>query len=391
MSEKVASYLDSNAGAPLHPAVVEALSHFLKRPSIYFGNPSSPHSVGRASKKILAQAQEKVATSLGLSSSFGQVSGQFCFTSSGTEANQTIIRSVFEPLLEQGKKPHWILTQAEHPSVVKMVRWLTSQGGEVSFLSLDERGQPQVDQLEDEIRSETALMSLIWVHNETGVITDVAKASAIAERRGLPLHLDGAQAWGKISLDLSQCGADWVSFSGHKIGALAGVGVLWARQGKKIRSPLFGTGWGGRGGTENLLGILSLGEAAQALCPTQWSKQVTPLRDQLEAWVMSQIDGVMINGQGAPRVGNTSSLSFHGIEKEGLVMALDLAGFCVSSGAACQTGVAEPSATLLALGRTPGQAKGSIRVSLSACTSEQEMSRFAQALQRTVERVRRLQ
>lgn len=399
MLEKVAIYLDSNAGAPLKPAVLEALLSGFgpgSRPGfrdncVIIPNPSSIHSHGRLGKRAIAEAKEKIAISLGFGPGKKTDLSQFHFTSSGSESNQTTIRSVFEPLFDQGKTPHWITTAAEHDSNLQMVSWFENKGGQVSYLPLDSTGAPQIHCLESLIQPETALISVIWINNETGVITDVPSLVQVAKKFHIPLHLDAAQAWGKVNIDLTTLGADWVTFSGHKIGAFAGIGVLWTPYVNKIRSTVFGKqDLGRRGGTENLIGIIGLGAAAATIEPEAWSLRVEALRDQLETEIIKKIPGVLVNGGRSRRVANTLNLSFEGLESEGLVMALDLEGYSVSAGSACSSGVVEPSAVLLAMGRTPAQAKAAIRVSLPDVMSWQLLEGFIDSLARIVARFRRM-
>ncbi|MEO7162557.1 MAG: aminotransferase class V-fold PLP-dependent enzyme, partial [Bdellovibrionia bacterium] len=257
MLEKVAIYLDSNAGAPLKPLVVEALLPYFREDCVLIPNPSSIHGHGRLGKRAIAEAKEKIAISLGIQGSRPDLS-QFHFTSSGSEANQTVIRSVLEPLLDssstqQGRSPHWITTRAEHDSNRQMIAWFESRGGRVDYLPLDSGGAPQIEVLQGLIQPETALISVIWINNETGVVSDIARLCEVARASHISLHLDAAQAWGKIPVDLPRLGADWVTFSGHKIGALAGIGLVWSPHAGRIRPSVWGKqDLGRRGGTENL-------------------------------------------------------------------------------------------------------------------------------------------
>lgn len=400
-------YLDTNAAAPLKPEVRLALTQALEATSYSFNlsklsnsmgrsggetlllpNASSTHSFGRLSKKTTIQAREKVARSLG-----SQVQPEeVYFTSSGTEAIQMAIRSALEPSFLKGDKVHWITTPVEHDATFSMVQWVKERGGDTDFLPVDALGRPRVGDLSKLVRPETKLVSTIWVNNETGVITDVGALGAEAENLNLPLHLDAAQAWGKIPLNLTETAAHWVSFSGQKIGALSGTGVLWKSPSAKLLPLILGKQENlTRGGTENLLGILSLGSAASGLNDSEvqsWSERVQRSRDRLETQVSQTITRLKINGQGAPRVSNTSNFSFEGVEKPGLVAALDLMGYGVSSGSACSSGVAEPSRVLLAMGHSGSTAASSIRVSLYEELSEDVLNGFVQALAECVKKLR---
>lgn len=385
MSTRVAIYLDSNAGAPLKPAALEALSPFLLEKG-FLPNPSSIHSHGRIAKRAFADAREKVAQALGPQTDPEQI----VFTSSGSEANQLAIRSILEPLLNQGKKPHWVTTLVEHDSCRQLATWLEARGGTVSYLPLDSFGNLEVSKLSEYVRPETALVSAIWVNNETGIVTGVAELARLTRLKAIPLHLDAAQAWGKLPIDVATLGAQLVTVSGHKIGALAGVGALWVARGIQIEAVLPGKQEKGRrGGTENILGILSLGGAASCIDPLGWSKRVQPVRDRLQAAILDQIPGTLVNGENAVRVANTLNLNFNSVEGDGLVMALDLAGYSVSSGSACSSGVLEPSHVLMALGRNRNQAMAAIRISLVDEMPWEVLQGFVNALEGIVSRVRK--
>lgn len=390
MSPRSATYLDSNAGAPLGPEVREALARALSRDLI--PNPSSIHAFGREAKKLLNDAREKVARSFN-SLSF---TDQITFTSSGTEASQLAIRSMLEPAFLRGEKPHWITTPVEHDATLRMIDWTKERGGSVSLLPVDSSGRPDAQALSELVTPNTRFVSAIWVNNETGVISDVEALSTQAAQAEIPLHLDGAQAWGKIPVDFTKSGApSWVSFSGYKIGALSGTGVLWQSKSLKTLSPLISPViWGTqeramRGGTENMLGLVSLGAAAASIDPAKWDQRVRPIRERLEKEILSRIPGARINGAKAPRVANTISLSFDGIERSGLVPALDLSGFAVSSGSACSSGVDEPSHVLMAMGHSKGLASASIRVSLCDEISLETQDQFVEALSTCVDRMRK--
>lgn len=402
-------YLDSNAASKLKPDVRQALAQALDAAnfsnlsplemkegrggthSLLLPNPSSSHQFGQKSKKALIQARNQVARSLGVTVSPEEV----YFTSSGTEASQTAIRSALESALLRGEKVHWITTQLEHEATHVMARWIEERGGSTDYLPADSTGAPRTDLLSEMIRPETRLVSSIWVNNETGVITDIASLSRQLRHTSISLHLDGAQAWGKTFFDLHETQAQWVSFSGQKIGALAGTGVLWSRArasntgfhplilGKQENQA--------RGGTENLLGIVSLGAAASCLTEEAiqaWQTQVGLSRDRIESRVKKEIAGVQINGAAGLRVVNTTNFTFDGVDKPGLVAALDLMGYAVSSGSACSSGIQEPSRVLMTMGRSRQQAMASIRISLGEELSEAQINGFVQALAKCVKNLR---
>ncbi len=385
MLARAAIYLDANAGAPLRDSVREALSSLLREPSVLIPNASSIHAQGRAAKRALAEARESIARSLGAKTDPEQI----IFTSSGTEANQLAIRSVFEAKFLKGEKPHWVTTPVEHDSTRQMVSWLESRGGSVSYLPVTSNGNLQVEALPELLKPETALVSAVWVNNETGVIANVLELSHYSKRGGVPLHLDAAQAWGKVPIHLETLGAQFVTLSAHKIGGLAGTGVLWLQKGTQTQPMILGKQEKGRrGGTENLLGCIAAGAAASQLNPLEWSNRVAPLRNCLQDVICRRIPGTQVNGEGAERVANTLNLNFEGVEGDGLVMALDLEGYAVSSGSACASGVLEPSHVLLAMGRSKSQAMAAVRVSLVDVMSWEVLEGFVGALERSVLRVR---
>lgn len=261
----------------------------------------------------------------------------------------------------------------------------------MSYLPVNEDGVPQVEALEEVLKPETALVSCIWVNNETGVISDVSRLVEIAQSYSIPVHLDAAQAWGKIPLDLDAHGAQYVSFSAHKIGGLGGTGVLWTQKGNPVTPHLLGKQEKGRrGGTENLMGAITAGAAASQLDPLAWVQSIEPLRDRLQDVICSRIPGTQVNGGQAKRVANTLNLNFKGLKSDGLVMALDLEGYCVSSGSACSSGALEPSHVLLAMGRSKSEAQAAIRVSLSEALSWEVFENFILTLERAVTRLRQL-
>jgi cysteine desulfurase len=341
----------------------------------------------------MAEARERISLSL-----FARDSEQLVLTSSGTEANQLAIRSVLGNALTQERRPqgprlrgpwHWITTPIEHDSVLQLVPWFREQGGEVSFLPVDSEGRVDAQRLAALWRPETALVSVNWVNNETGVIADLAAISTEVRRLGGVLHVDAAQAWGKLPIEIEKQGAHSVSFSAHKIGGFAGTGVLWVAKGHRIAPVLLGKQEKGRrGGTENVIGAIAVGRAASELDPQAWAARVAPLRDELQNAICQRIPDTRVNGGGAPRVANTLNLSFDGIEGDGLVMALDLAGYSVSSGSACSSGALEPSHVLLAMGRTRAQAMAALRISLADVVEREAINGFVQALSQVVQRMR---
>ncbi len=421
-------YLDSNAGAPLQPSVVKGLrqlffssesgsiqtEHVYSRsksianlPSHIKGsekavyllaNPSSIHGDGRVARRLMAEARESIAESLGQ----GVDSEEITFTSSGSEANQFIIRSRLEEAFENHEHPEWIVTSVEHDSIKQMIEWFKSKKGVVIEIPVDSEGVIKWNKKDFilHFKPETSLVSLIWVNNETGVITPIERASSAIKktnRSDIYLHIDAAQAWGKLPVQLCETQADAVSFSGHKIGAFGGCGLLWLKPGRQLNPLILGKQEKGRrGGTENVLGIWSMGVAAQALNIERSNEVVGYWRDRFEKALLDRIDGSMINGFTANRVKNTSNVSFQGLSGESLVMALDLSGFSVSSGSACSSGTLDSSHVLLAMGRNKDEAMASIRISLCSWILDHrdeseiwaEFESLLNSLEKTVKRMR---
>lgn len=395
MLQKNQVYLDTNAGTALAPEVVQGLRDLLSQPDqcVLLPNASSSHSYGRASRKSVEDARLRVSQSFGLDSIH---SGEVVFTSSGTEANQQVIRSVLENSLKQDKNPHWILSSVEHDSVLQLLDWSRSYGISHSLIPVNSSGDLIWDEIPRLIQPNTVLISTMWVNNETGIIYPPQKIRSILESRAILFHSDAAQAWGKLPLNLSTSGVDFATFSAHKVGAPAGLGVVWKNpQAEATLNPLiFGNQeFGFRGGTENALGIHALGLAARAMELEDLdarSKKLEQLRDDFENQVLQCVPGVVINGKECERVSQTSHLSFEGIDGEALIMSLDLMGYSVSSGSACSSGVQQPSHVMMAMGKSESEAKSSIRVSLPWDIQAEVLEGFVKALQKAVHQIRKV-
>lgn len=369
-------YLDTNATAPLKEAVQKAL-HTLVDEGL--ANPSSIHRHGQKAKKHIAKAREDIALSLG-----GIDPEQLLFTSSGTEANQTVIRSQLEAFFNSGMPVHWITSPVEHDSVIQMVDWVKQKGGEVSLCEIDKNGIPLPSSLQSLIRPETRLVSLMWVNNETGAVSPLEEYATICAGKAVPLHIDAAQAWGKLSIHLPSLAVQFATFSAHKIGALSGVGVVAIRPGSKVFPFIYGKQEKGRrGGTENLMGIVALGEASRTLNLANYA-ELAEQRNRLESIIQKNLSGVTVNAQDANRVAGVSNLSFDGVDGESLVMALDLKGLSLSAGSACSSGVIEPSHVLTAMGRSPKLALASLRMSWVNPLSEEEITRITTEISDTI-------
>lgn len=351
------AYLDANAGIPLD---LEYWSQLLLSESSkknLLGNASSIHDWGRRARRMVSEARENVARSLGAHPH------DLTFVSSGTEANQCVIHTIFQEL-KPGRNA-WAISAVEHDSVRSMVPRAEALGLLPTEIAVDRNGILDLDAFRSVCATgKVGAVSILWVNNETGVIQPLQAIIEIARSHDLLVHVDAAQAWGKIPLHLQDLGAHWVSLSGHKIGGWPGTGLIW----KNAKAPLSSLILGKqelalRGGTENVLGIWSLGVRAASIDIPAYSAKMSTLRDRFEECIVREIEDVEINGRESPRVVNTSNVTIRGIDGESLVMALDLEGFGVSAGAACASGAMQPSHVLRAMGRTEKDSLSSLRVS----------------------------
>ena len=398
---RVEIFLDANAGLPLSPKLLEAAQKVFRDAAFCVANPSSLHEPGRTARKLINQARLAVAQSLsGLSSQSHQVRAfpekRVFFTSSGTEANQWVLRSCFDATPDPASTWQWLLSAAEHESLSSVITYWQARGVRVAVIPVNSDGRLELSALEEQLqegssRGVRTLVSALWVHNETGVIQDVARISeCVRSARGL-LHLDGAQAWGKIPLDSARDCADFVTFSGCKIGAFAGTGVLWCRAPHEHLTALFGGKQesGYRGGTENLLGIFSLGKAAELV--EEKLNQVGKTqdsRDALEKALMGSLPGLSVAGSQTARAANTSLFLIAGIQSQKLVQILDRKGISCSVGSACSSGQAEPSESLLAMGYSREQAMGALRLSLLEPLTEVQQSWILEQIRTGVQMLR---
>lgn len=364
-------YLDNNATTAVAPECAEATARCFRET---YGNPSSKHRIGESAKVETIAARAKVAALL------GATPPEIVFTSGGTESNHQAILGGLA--LSPGKR-HIVTSQVEHPSTLALLRHLESQGVRVTYLPVDGQGRLDLAELERAITEDTALVSLMWANNETGVLFPIEDAAAIARTKGVLFHTDAVQAVGKKSIDLARVPVDFLSFSGHKIHASKGIGALFVRKGRKLPPLLFGhQERARRGSTENVPGIVGLGVAAELAAAglTSSGPKIAALRDRLEKELLARIPGAFVNGAGAERVGNTTSLCLGIIEAEPVLDKLDRAGICASAGAACTASGTEPSHVLTAMGLSPEAALATIRFSLSRYTTEEEVDRVIEAL-----------
>lgn len=364
-------YLDNNATTRLAPEVLEAMLPYFRE---HFGNPGSAHGAGRMPEGALVHARAQTAGLLGCEPA------EVVFNSGGTEGLNHAFRGVFEAF---PARRHFVTTAVEHSAVLALAGWLKNHGAEVTFLEVDAEGRLDLDRLEASLRPDTALVSVMAANNETGVRFPLAEIASVVKARGILLHVDAVQAAGKVPLDAAALGVDLMNVSAHKFHGPKGAGALFIRRGLRLKPFLVGGHQerGRRGGTENVPGIVGLGAAA-GLAGSRMAdwERVRELRDLLEASLLAAVPEMRVNGQGAPRLANTSLLSFRGIEGEALLMKLDAAGICVSTGSACTTGQKEPSHVLRAMQVPAEYGRGTVRISLGHETTRQDIDRVREVL-----------
>jgi cysteine desulfurase len=368
-------YLDANATTPLLPEVLEAMRPFLLE---RFGNASSIHQEGQHARAAVEQARASVARLLGCRPA------EIVFTGGGTESDNLAVFGSVQP------GDHVITTTVEHHAVLHAVERLGERGAEVEFLPVNGEGVVAAEDVRRALRPNTRLISVMMANNETGVLQPVEEIGRIAGEAGVRFHVDAVQAAGKLAIDVDSIGCHLLSISGHKMHGPQGTGALFVRRGTRLE-PLSAGGAHERqrrAGTENVAGIVGLGEAAECAMRSGTQERMRGLRDRLELGLLQRADGV--NGAGAARVANTANVWFDGLDGEALVIALDLKGLAVSSGAACSSGANEPSHVLRAMGQSPDRARSSLRFSLHRQTTEEEIDRAIELVSSQVARLREL-
>jgi len=384
-------YLDNNATTPLDPAVIEEMLPFLTK---YYGNPSSGYAFAARARKAVDLARERLAALLGCAPS------EIFFTSGGTESNNAVIHSAlaysaiaaakagqFEP---HGK--HIVTSAVEHSAVLRPCQDLEKHGCAVTFLGVDRDGNLDLGELEAAIRPETALVSMMWANNETGVLFPVQKIAEICRRKGVLFHTDAVQAVGKIPIRLRETAINFLSLSAHKFHGPKGVGALYVN-GRTRFGPLIAGGGqenGRRGGTENVAGIVGLGKAAELALKylAEGKGSVHSMRDRFEKAILESVSGASVNGTGALRIPNTSSLSFEGIESSNALLLLDRHGICCSAGSACRTGSQEASHVLRAMNPNGDGARRSLRFSFGRFNTEADVDRAIEIVPKVIEKLR---
>ncbi len=372
-------YFDHNATTPLDPRVRDAMLPWLGE---LHGNPSSAHFCGRRAHRAVEEAREAVAALLGARAS------EIVFTSSGTEANNTVM---FAAARRSGSSGHLVTSVLEHPSVRVTAERLAGSGMAVTELSPGADGRIAVDAVRGALRPDTRLVCLMLANNELGTLQPVAEVAAVCRQRGVPVLTDAVQAIGKIDVDAGALGVDYLTLGGHKFNAPAGIGALRVRSGAGLEPLLSGAGQesGRRAGTENVPAIVGLGAAA-ALARAELAARcahLAALRERFER-ALAAIPGTVIHCAGSERLPHTSHVAFEGLSGHRLMRRLDRAGYAVSTGSACHSGRPQPSPTLLAMGVSESEALGSLRISFGITNTADEVDRFLAELAPQVEALR---
>ncbi|ABK18361.1 cysteine desulfurase NifS [Syntrophobacter fumaroxidans] len=373
-------YLDNNATTRVAPEVLEEMLPYFSQ---LYGNPSSMHSFGGQVGRKLREAHEKMAALLGASPD------EIIFTSCGTESDNAAVRAA---LHSNPDKRHIVTSRVEHPAIRALCAHLATRGYRVTELPVDAEGRLDLEQYRKALTADTAVVSLMWANNETGVVFPVEQAAEIAGEKGIIFHTDAVQAVGKIPIDLGKTAINMLSLSGHKLHAPKGVGVLYVRRGTKFSPFMIGGHQekGRRGGTENTPGIIGLGKAAELAARYMETENtvVKNLRDRLENALLARIPNSRVNGDRVNRLPNTTNISFEFVEGEGILLMMDEFGICASSGSACTSGSLQPSHVLRAMGVPFTMAHGSIRFSLSVYNTDEEIDLVVEKLPAIIETLR---
>ncbi len=375
-------YTDNNATTQVAPEVLDEMLPFFSQ---FYGNPSSMHSFGDTADQKIKQARAKVAALI------GSAPEEIIFTSCGTESDSTAICAA---ILSNPDRKHILTTRVEHPAVKNLCEYFLKKGYRVTFVPVDRKGRLDISFLKKNLTVDTAIASIMWANNESGVIFPIDEISQIVKERGIIFHTDAVQAVGKLPIDVRKVNVDMLSLSGHKIYAPKGVGALYLRKGTKFSPFLIGghQEGGRRGGTENVASIIGLGKACE-LARGHLEEQrtrVKGLRDRLETELLKRIPEAMINGDQEHRLPNTTSIGFEYVEGESILLMMDRFGICASSGSACTSGSLEPSHVLRAMGVPFTAAHGSIRFSLSVYNTPEEIDCIIDNLPPIITRLREM-
>ncbi len=373
-------YFDNNATTPVDPEVLDAMMPYLRG---HYGNPSSVYRIGKEAARALDTARGQVAEALGCDG------GEVVFTSCGTESSNAAIHSA---LSVDRDRQHLVTTRVEHSATLKTCELLAKRGYEITWLGVDGDGRLDLGELRDAIREDTALVSVMWANNETGVIFPVEEIATIAREKGVFLHTDAVQVVGKVPVNLGALGLQFLSLSGHKLHCPKGIGALYVNRRCRFTSYLTGGGQEGgrRAGTENVAYAVGLGKACEIAVRRLEEErvEVRALRDAFEDGVMRTVSGVVVNGDRESRLPNTTSLSFTGVDAETMLLLLDQNGLCCSAGSACTSGSIHPSHVLKAMGMSDDRARSSLRFSFSRLNTRAEVERGISLVVGAVDKVR---
>ena len=376
-------YTDNNATTKVADEVIEAMVPYLGE---FYGNPSSMHTFGDQVGKVVKKARQQVADLINAEPQ------EILFTSCGTESDNTAIRSA---LKAQPEKKHIITSVVEHPAILNLCKHLEkTQGYRVTYVGVDNQGRLDLDTLYGAMSDDTAIVSIMWANNETGVIFPIQEIAKKAAEKGIFFHTDAVQAAGKVAIDVKKTGVDMLSLSGHKIHAPKGIGVLYIKEGVKFYPHLIGghQEGGRRGGTENTVSIIGLGTACELARKNLdfMGTQVKGLRDYLQNQLLEKIPATSVNGELENRLPNTLSIGFDAVEGESILLLLDRDGICASSGSACTSGSLDPSHVLMAMAVPFKSAHGTIRFSLSHYNTKEEMDKIVENMVATIDRLRQM-
>jgi cysteine desulfurase len=382
-------YLDNNATTKVDERAVAKMLPFLTE---RYGNPSSIHSFGGAVMPEVEEARRQVANLIGATfRNKDNCATEILFTSCGTESDNAAIMSA---LATQTGRKKIVTSKVEHPAILSKCKELARQGYTISYIGVDERGRLDMDELQREVDTDTAIVSIMWANNEIGNIYPVEEIAEIAHAKGALFHTDAVQAVGKVPIDMSKNSIDFLSLSGHKLHAPKGIGVLYIRRGVRFRPLIVGghQELGRRAGTENVASIIALGEACRIAVDSvaEELRVLSEMRDRLEKGLLERIPKIRINGDLDSRLPNTSSISFEYIEGESILMLLNMFNVCASSGSACTTGSLEPSHVLRAMGLPYTAAHGTIRFSFSRFNCMEEVDFVLETLPPIIARLREI-
>ena len=375
-------YLDNAATTAVSPEVLEAMLPYFTQ---VYGNASSIHGYGREAKRAVENARRQVARALNAA-----IPQEIYFTAGGSESDNWAIKGA--ALAHPGG--HIVTTAIEHHAVLHTCQWLEKRGYEITYLPVDEYGRVTAAQVEAALRADTILVSVMAANNEVGTLEPIAEIGAICRERGVLFHTDAVQAVGAVPIDVQAMNVDLLSLSGHKLHGPKGVGALYIRKGVKLDSLIHGGAQerGFRAGTENLPGIVGLGKAIETAHANLAAnaERITALRQRLIGGLMERVPGARLNGHPTQRLPGNVNISFDEVEGEALLLRLDLMGVAASSGSACTSGALDPSHVLLALGLTPAQANGALRLTIGTDTTPEEIDQVIDLLPSIVEDLRRM-